>query len=645
MKYSVSKLKLPLEAVEKDFPQLRKLIRDNFIESQTAEFYTNSVVSKTPKSFSLDGSLVCSREFFQENAPDFFKRSRRVTDFRELVHLRGTRYTISSNPTFELRQKLVSFQEDYQQALEALPQQKYVIFQLGIADYIKNTVLTILNSFIYEEKIGYYKFTRPIYQKRRQAGLQLALNACELFYGSFTNNHEMYTIGYEGLKKNISVFEKMSEDILDAYRKGTFSSRHLTRPEAAHPQLMALAAYNYARFGSNQPDVIVGLPSGSTELALTHYLSQKVLSKNNPDLLLIPVSLHSIKHDFDNYSVAQNALPRFIKHYERKLENKKILIVDDNSSTGRTVQKLYDAIKKANPMSIDVAVAEADLIRSEIDLDSQSRTMIASVDCYNYAIGVLPVSRNVSPKRDIKDLLERKKMVSCVEARYGSDTSNFTKILIGDIYTDLILNRTQELLPTIPKHELISEFRNTFLSNFYSAQVYYHGESYLSVEHAYQAMKFENSNFDNVSDEDIAKINKGLEKRGTFIKREMLPYMFTSTSMTAGTSKTVANHLRRLGYVRNDWDDAKLPIMIELVIQKFSNLSLFQLLKETEGKFLIEGNDWGDTYWGVVNGRGRNVLGRLLMRIRELDYDTLCGYSDLITAKHITWEPTEVSRG
>jgi len=185
---------------------------------------------------------------------------------------------------------------------------------------------------------------------------------------------------------------------------------------------------------------------------------------------------------------------------------------------------------------------------------------------------------------------------------------------------------------------LISEFRHTFLSNFYSASVYYQGESYLSVEHAYQAMKFENSSFKNVSEEDIIKINKRLESRGTFIKKEMLPYMFTSTSMTAGTSKTVANQLRRLGYVRKDWDDAKLPIMIELVIQKFSNISLFQRLEKTGDKYLIEGNDWGDTYWGVVNGRGRNVLGRLLMSIRELNYDSLLEYSNLLTAKHITWK-------
>ena len=32
---------------------------------------------------------------------------------------------------------------------------------------------------------------------------------------------------------------------------------------------------------------------------------------------------------------------------------------------------------------------------------------------------------------------------------------------------------------------------------------------------------------------------------------------------------------------------------------------------------LIEGNNWRDDYWGVYNGKGKNVLGKLLMEIRN----------------------------
>jgi predicted NAD-dependent protein-ADP-ribosyltransferase YbiA (DUF1768 family) len=31
---------------------------------------------------------------------------------------------------------------------------------------------------------------------------------------------------------------------------------------------------------------------------------------------------------------------------------------------------------------------------------------------------------------------------------------------------------------------------------------------------------------------------------------------------------------------------------------------------------LVEGNTWGDKFWGVCDGEGENHLGKLLMKIR-----------------------------
>jgi hypothetical protein len=43
---------------------------------------------------------------------------------------------------------------------------------------------------------------------------------------------------------------------------------------------------------------------------------------------------------------------------------------------------------------------------------------------------------------------------------------------------------------------------------------------------------------------------------------------------------------------------------------------LKQLLLATGDKELIEGNTWGDTFWGVCNGIGQNHLGKILMAKR-----------------------------
>lgn len=67
------------------------------------------------------------------------------------------------------------------------------------------------------------------------------------------------------------------------------------------------------------------------------------------------------------------------------------------------------------------------------------------------------------------------------------------------------------------------------------------------------------------------------------------------------------------------WDTRKLDIMRELLLTKFSTGSALAVrLVATGDAELIEGNLWGDTFWGVCNGVGENHLGRLLMEIRNL---------------------------
>jgi ribA/ribD-fused uncharacterized protein len=71
--------------------------------------------------------------------------------------------------------------------------------------------------------------------------------------------------------------------------------------------------------------------------------------------------------------------------------------------------------------------------------------------------------------------------------------------------------------------------------------------------------------------------------------------------------------------LREDWEEIKRAVMADLLLQKFINNSdLRMLLLKTGDADLVEGNHWGDTYWGVCNGKGENHLGRLLMAVRKL---------------------------
>lgn len=83
-------------------------------------------------------------------------------------------------------------------------------------------------------------------------------------------------------------------------------------------------------------------------------------------------------------------------------------------------------------------------------------------------------------------------------------------------------------------------------------------------------------------------------------------------------SPKVAKQLGRMCPMREDWDSVKVKYITAILYVKFfSNKELADKLVETFPRTLEETNTWGDTYWGVCNGVGRNELGKALMAIRE----------------------------
>ena len=70
--------------------------------------------------------------------------------------------------------------------------------------------------------------------------------------------------------------------------------------------------------------------------------------------------------------------------------------------------------------------------------------------------------------------------------------------------------------------------------------------------------------------------------------------------------------------LRPDWNKVRDDVMYEVCMCKFTqDPELRQKLIDTADSYLEEGNHHGDKYWGTVNGRGKNRLGHILMKIRE----------------------------
>ena len=139
------------------------------------------------------------------------------------------------------------------------------------------------------------------------------------------------------------------------------------------------------------------------------------------------------------------------------------------------------------------------------------------------------------------------------------------------------------------QRDCIDRFREeyAFLSNFYPAKLAFDGIVYENSESAYQAQKLADP-----------------EARKQFAHR-------------------YADEAKRMGQkvvIREDWDQVKLELMRKIVEAKFTqNPRLAKRLVETGSRQLMEGNHWGDIYWGVDlrNREGANHLGQLLMELRE----------------------------
>ena len=85
------------------------------------------------------------------------------------------------------------------------------------------------------------------------------------------------------------------------------------------------------------------------------------------------------------------------------------------------------------------------------------------------------------------------------------------------------------------------------------------------------------------------------------------------------TAKKLGKAPSRGGIVtlRSDWEEKKLLIMLTIVRQKFAHPAYGKMLLATGNALLVEGNKHGDTFWGSVNGKGENWLGKILMLVRQ----------------------------
>ena len=128
---------------------------------------------------------------------------------------------------------------------------------------------------------------------------------------------------------------------------------------------------------------------------------------------------------------------------------------------------------------------------------------------------------------------------------------------------------------------------NGYISNFFYSEFNLDGKSWKTVEHYFQSQKF----------------------KGTEYEEEI---------RNAKTAIEAAKRGREDKDLRDDWEKVKDDIMRKAVLQKFlENRILTDKLLGTGNKYIVEKTK-NDYYWGIgEDGSGKNMLGKILMEIRE----------------------------
>ncbi|ENZ77956.1 MULTISPECIES: NADAR family protein [Ralstonia] len=161
-------------------------------------------------------------------------------------------------------------------------------------------------------------------------------------------------------------------------------------------------------------------------------------------------------------------------------------------------------------------------------------------------------------------------------------------------------------------------------SNLYRREIEIHGCQFPTVEHAYQSLKPRDPR---VRDWLMSAPAPSL----VALAAHVLPSDDVDPTQIMGRTADAL-----LGFhTRPGWSRLRYPWMLACLRAKFEqHADLRELLLATHDSQIIEAgriDDDAGRRWGIVNGRGHNYLGRMLMRVRSQMAGTTLEDADLDT--------------
>lgn len=289
---------------------------------------------------------------------EFFSplRTRRQGGFTQL---RGLTYYVSldfSKTTPE--KKLEVMANDVKEGLafvdsvdrRQLSSTDYLLY-LGILDHVKAHTLTAFHALTFYERTGVIP-DGDNYMDVRTKAQKLMSTATRAYHQAILGHPFDPEFNSQDINNSV-------ETTADYIAKCGHCVEHFTYREVTNPVVILLGAHEAARKKSC-PDLVIGIPSGGTEVAVaTHLMYEKLYpNRNAPDIGFVPLSFHYRGQGGIDLSQLTEMLRQ-----STVIAGRRVLIVDDNSNTGSTLQTMAKAAIGAGASDVAVHIAEIDPAR------------------------------------------------------------------------------------------------------------------------------------------------------------------------------------------------------------------------------------------------------------------------------------------
>jgi phosphoribosylanthranilate isomerase/pyrimidine operon attenuation protein/uracil phosphoribosyltransferase len=266
---------------------------------------------------------------------------------------------------------------------------------LAVLDYTKSQSLTLYHAFTYGERYGDFRLDDEVYQAGVNKLMRAATQAVQRYYQALVG------MPWEG------ELDIPDEAEIRAFFAAEQGNPHLRfkLPELNHPLSILGSAYLNAK---REPDttVIVGAPAGGTELAIVTQLALNHVHKSDPKVVLLPISTHSAKVEGDGLEA--NLVPQLLERHQDDLQGQNVLITDDSSNTGHTIEVIADIVETAGAARVVARTAQADVHRMSIKQHrwAEPTKRLPHPSTAANAVGVVPITRGVSGMADDRQMVK-----------------------------------------------------------------------------------------------------------------------------------------------------------------------------------------------------------------------------------------------